>query len=276
MILSNTTQRILSAIAMVFLVTFSFIQGPRVTLVFIILMGLLVLDELFCNFFKGQRKSLSYIGSLTLYLIPVLSLGFFDLSPKGLLIGLYANVGLNIFFLIYLFLTDHDSDLFVKFFKKNPIWAFAIICLPVLSLCFLMNIQQWLYLLILLFLINFGMDTGAWFFGKKFGKRKLLPSVSPKKTLEGLYGGMFVASLIGFFFWKQFLYQEDSWSFLVFFPLLAAISQMGDLVQSKLKRQFGLKDSSALIPGHGGVYDRVDGLVFLTPFFLLVANIYYS
>jgi phosphatidate cytidylyltransferase len=258
------------------MVVFCLYYGSLVTLVFIILMGLLVLDELYCNFFAGKRKSIAYLFSIILYLIPVIVFGYLNMSEKGLYFGLYANLGLNLFLLIYLFFTQHDSNLLVNYFRKNPIWAFAIISLPILSLCLLLKLENWLLMLVLLFLINFGMDTGAWFFGKKFGKHKLLPAVSPKKTVEGLFGGMFVASLIGYFFWKKFLFVEESWTFICFFPLLAALSQMGDLVQSKLKRQFGLKDSSALIPGHGGVYDRVDGLVFLTPFFMLVANIYYS
>ena len=138
-----------------------------------------------------------------------------------------------------------------------------------------MKFEQWRYFLGLIFLINFGMDTGAWFFGKLFGRHKLLPAVSPKKTIEGLFGGMFVATLSGYLFWLNYLENEDTKLIILFFPLLAIVSQLGDLVQSKLKRQFDLKDSSALIPGHGGVYDRVDGLVFLAPFFMLVINLFY-
>jgi phosphatidate cytidylyltransferase len=109
-------------------------------------------------------------------------------------------------------------------------------------------------------------DTGAWFFGKNFGKHKLWPSVSPKKTVEGFVGGLITSSLCGLLYWHLFL-GKISWGLWLFFILVGICAQVGDLIQSKFKRQFNIKDSSNIIPGHGGVYDRVDSLLFVIPLF---------
>jgi phosphatidate cytidylyltransferase len=120
-------------------------------------------------------------------------------------------------------------------------------------------------------MVTFSMDTGAWFFGRKFGKHKLWPAVSPNKTIEGLVGGMFLASIMGSLTWYLFFHQLK-WESSVIFAICGAISQVGDLIQSKIKREFQIKDSSNLIPGHGGVYDRIDSLIFLSPFFVVVVK----
>jgi phosphatidate cytidylyltransferase len=117
------------------------------------------------------------------------------------------------------------------------------------------------------------VDTAAYFTGKKFGKHKLWEAVSPKKTIEGLIGGVFFSVLATSLYWNAFVDKVNVFTVL-FFTFVACCSQVGDLAQSKLKRQFEIKDSSSLIPGHGGVYDRVDSLMFVAPFyaFYLMAN----
>jgi phosphatidate cytidylyltransferase len=97
--------------------------------------------------------------------------------------------------------------------------------------------------------------------------------VSPKKTIEGLIGGVFFSVLATSLYWNYFIEELDALT-VFFFTVIACCSQVGDLAQSKLKRQFEIKDSSSLIPGHGGVYDRVDSLMFVAPLyaFYLMAN----
>ncbi len=97
-------------------------------------------------------------------------------------------------------------------------------------------------------------------------KHKLWEAVSPKKTIEGLVGGVFFSVLFTSIFWNQFV-EEVTPVTVAFFIFLALCAQVGDLAQSKLKRQFEIKDSSSLIPGHGGVYDRVDSLLFVSPLY---------
>jgi phosphatidate cytidylyltransferase len=113
-------------------------------------------------------------------------------------------------------------------------------------------------------------DSGAFFFGKRFGKRKLMPSVSPGKTWAGAVGalGTTVVSTwaIVEFVLVPFANLGMTWvGIVVFGAVMSVAAQVGDLVESMLKREAGVKDSSALIPGHGGVLDRVDSLLFTVP-----------
>lgn len=113
-------------------------------------------------------------------------------------------------------------------------------------------------------------DSGAFFVGKRFGKRRLMPSVSPGKTIAGAVGAV-VACLLGTWAYFEFLLVPYanlglSWAGLLIFGIaISAAAQVGDLAESQLKRQAGVKDSSALIPGHGGVLDRLDSLFFTIP-----------
>ena len=118
-------------------------------------------------------------------------------------------------------------------------------------------------------------DIGAYFFGKLFGSRKLAPAVSPGKTWEGFAGGLVVSQLfaLGLFVYFSFAKQSPlpSLDILLFVTaLLAAVSVLGDLFESILKRGCGLKDSGSILPGHGGVLDRLDGLVAALPVFAFI------
>jgi phosphatidate cytidylyltransferase len=109
-------------------------------------------------------------------------------------------------------------------------------------------------------------DTAAMGVGKWIGKHKLAPSVSPNKTVEGFFGGIVGAVLVGIviYFWK---FQNIVWYHILILSVGCSIfGQLGDLVESMWKRSVGIKDSSVLIPGHGGVLDRFDSLLFAAPF----------
>jgi phosphatidate cytidylyltransferase len=125
------------------------------------------------------------------------------------------------------------------------------------------------------FLVLWANDTGAYFVGKYLGKRKLYPEVSPNKTWEGLAGGSVVAiaSAIGLFKLTHTLYMQD-WIVMAF--CVVTFGNLGDLFESHLKRNFGVKDSGHIMPGHGGVMDRFDGLFLALPVFLAYYKIFYS
>lgn len=111
-------------------------------------------------------------------------------------------------------------------------------------------------------------DTVAYFVGRAFGKHPLYPAVSPKKTIEGAIGGLFggVLALVGM--GRMWLLPELQWVDAVILGLVGSIfGQSGDLVESMLKRSCGVKDSGTVLPGHGGILDRVDALLFVAPWF---------
>lgn len=131
---------------------------------------------------------------------------------------------------------------------------------------------QGTYLLLYICLLVWGADSGAYFSGRAFGKHKLAPSVSPGKSWEGVFGGLLTACLIAFLFLSLapnnvFGRELAMVPFMAISVATVAISVLGDLVESMFKRQAGIKDSSNLIPGHGGILDRVDSLTAALPFF---------
>ncbi len=113
-------------------------------------------------------------------------------------------------------------------------------------------------------------DSGAFFFGKKFGTTKLMPSVSPGKTRAGAWGAL-ATTVLSTYLLSQFVLKPYAnlaltlTGTVVFGVIISVAAQVGDLVESMLKRQAGVKDSSTLIPGHGGVLDRTDSLLFTVP-----------
>lgn len=107
-------------------------------------------------------------------------------------------------------------------------------------------------------------DSGAYFIGRAFGKRKLWPEISPKKTVEGALGGIGSAIVLTIIF--QLVYPLFSFPMALFAAIIIAVfGQMGDLVESALKRHYGVKDSGNILPGHGGILDRFDSLIFVLP-----------
>lgn len=125
-------------------------------------------------------------------------------------------------------------------------------------------------LVVLPLLITWGTDIGAMLVGRALGKRKLMPSISPNKTVAGAWGGAAVAVLVAMLYTRFTLQPYAKLTMSVaasgaFGLVVSASGQVGDLVESMLKRQAGVKDSSTLIPGHGGALDRVDSLLFTLP-----------
>ena len=112
---------------------------------------------------------------------------------------------------------------------------------------------------------TWGADTGAYFCGRAFGKRKLAPMVSPNKTIEGAVGGVIAAVLVAFLIWQAFTLTIPLIWMLIIGVVAGVLGVLGDLCASLLKRATDTKDSSQLIPGHGGVLDRFDGVMFVAP-----------
>jgi len=140
------------------------------------------------------------------------------------------------------------------------IGGFFYCLLPALALLWIRDRSgdHGLSLLLWVFLVTWATDIGAYFAGRKFGKRKLAPSISPGKTVEGLWGGVAAAALFG----AAWVFATDlDRTLILLAPLFAVAAQAGDLFESKMKRRAGIKDSGDILPGHGGVLDRLDGLV---------------
>jgi phosphatidate cytidylyltransferase len=135
------------------------------------------------------------------------------------------------------------------------------------------EIEGYQYILLLaFFVIQWSNDTGAYVTGKAFGKHKLFERISPNKTWEGAIGGGVFALLAGFIF----AYTTDSniLHWLVISLLIVVFGTLGDLTESQIKRSVGVKDSGNILPGHGGILDRFDGVLFSAPFVLTYLHLF--
>ncbi|OVE81818.1 hypothetical protein BVY03_02615 [bacterium K02(2017)] len=138
-------------------------------------------------------------------------------------------------------------------------------------LALMTDLPQYKYFLFLTLACTHGADTGAYVVGKNFGKNKLAPLLSPGKTREGGYGSVLGSILGAILVTVLFQVTVNWWLVLGIGAALGVIGLLGDLAESLLKRGFGVKDSGKLIPGHGGILDRFDSLLFTSPFVYFVA-----
>jgi phosphatidate cytidylyltransferase len=141
----------------------------------------------------------------------------------------------------------------------------AYVSLALVSMAWLRQLDSHGFLVIWLFFAVWAMDVGGYFAGKGIGGPKLAPTLSPKKTWAGLIGGMVLSALVSGLLAIAFSFGNPA-LFAGAGAMIAVIAQIGDLYESALKRKLNLKDSGTLIPGHGGILDRVDGLIFAAPF----------
>lgn len=153
--------------------------------------------------------------------------------------------------------------------------AFSIISILYVGIGFYYFIETreagLVYIFYSLFII-WATDSGAYFFGRAMGKRKLWPDISPNKTVEGSIGGVISAVIVSIFFILFTEIEVSAIWFIVVTIFLSLFGQIGDLVESALKRHYHIKDSGNILPGHGGILDRFDSLLFVWPlihFFIL-------
>jgi phosphatidate cytidylyltransferase len=156
------------------------------------------------------------------------------------------------------------AGFFTTIISNKPRLGFGIayVAFPAMALVFLREQDNGLLLALWTLATVWATDIGAYLAGRTIGGPKLAPTVSPNKTWAGLIGGLLAALVLGVWLWRE---AELPIEFALASPILAVISQIGDLYESWLKRQAGVKDSGTLLPGHGGVLDRLDGLVPVAP-----------
>ena len=131
------------------------------------------------------------------------------------------------------------------------------------------NGRLWIFFLLVVSFVN---DTGAFYFGRLFGKHKLYEAISPGKTWEGAVGGLVCTVIAALWFLQILRLHPINIGMVALIVFLSFASQLGDLAESMLKRNHGVKDSGGILPGHGGLLDRIDGLLFSIPVLYLFLN----
>ena len=235
----------------------------------------------------------SILSSETIFISLFFLLGFVCLLELEKLLRLksYALYGVHIVFfilfsymkfsanatLVLLSITIFVNMFLVKdllFIRKIPVFEkkkyIILIFYLISSIIFLTLIPTYNgvfnpYLIVGVFVLIWTNDTFAYIVGKNFGRNKLYEKISPNKTIEGFLGGL-IFSCIGGYFIFRFTHYRDVPFWLGMAIILTIFGTLGDLIQSKFKRQAGVKDSGKLMPGHGGLYDRLDSIIFSSPF----------
>ena len=201
--------------------------------------------------------------------LPLLLILYFSLQN-------YLILSIILFFIVFILLSEFNN-IFLKIFKKKKLSHLILIFITTLYL-FYFSLSILLFLnfdnsnkIILLFLLSISISTdiGGYCFGKIF-KGKKLTKISPNKTYSGLIGSLLISVLVSFIFFRNL---DLTINYLAITIILSIISQIGDLLISFLKRKAKIKDTGKFLPGHGGLLDRVDGILFAIPIGLIIISL---
>ena len=179
--------------------------------------------------------------------------------------GAIAMVAANLLIVALAVVLTFSPDSNMLTFASRQIMGVVYIPLFLSFLVLIRNSDQGAVWVIWVFLIVAASDTGAFYVGTHFGRHKLSPRVSPNKSVEGSVAGILSAVIVGVLFDLLFIEGVSMFQAACFSAFAAAVGQVGDLFESALKRRGGIKDSGSILPGHGGILDRIDGLIFALP-----------
>jgi phosphatidate cytidylyltransferase len=269
------SKRIITAVVLALLIIIGVIYLPPMGVSLLALLIILIAAWEFSGFFNGWTYPIR-IGFLgTLILISLLTQ--FGLALPLLILG--ALWWLIAPYFLWRFVTD-ERNYFTRLIWQ---WVLGIMIFVPCWLGIVIIYRNFgIEFLFYLLSIVCATDIGAYFVGRFWGRHLLAPRISPKKTFEGLWGGIFAALLIAIagIFWLKFNLIKTSnigidfsgfstVTFIMLTVITCLWSVIGDLFESMLKRQVGIKDSGQLLPGHGGLYDRIDSLTAAIPIFAL-------
>lgn len=272
--MNNTTQRIISAFVLIMVLCGFAYFGKVGVQILLLLSGVILIDEAIGKMLRHKRSHFGYWASQASFVGGFILFTFIDADRSYFTHFINAAIAIDILLLVYLYMGKMESMRTIRLLKRFSFIIGVLFLMPFMSIGFLLEKSMWLELTLFLLFFNFSVDTGAWFFGRIFGKRKLWPSISPKKTQEGALGGSLFATLVASLI-SYYVFEKLTISLILFFFMMSIFAQLGDLIESKFKRQLGIKDSSNLIPGHGGIYDRIDSLIYVAPLFVFVVKYFY-
>lgn len=252
-------QRILTGVILLpLLILFLLHTGITLLVVFLALINFCALHEFYSMALSPERRTEKWLGcGLGTLLLVIIALAQSQTLPAWLAAG---TLLLGCWFLFrFRPLEKVARDLACSLAG----WLYLPCLLVHIALIFQLPFgRQWIFLVLLVVMLA---DTAAYFVGSLIGRTKLYPAISPNKSWEGSIGGV-VGSLLGAILAKVWFFHALSGVDVVLVGIVLSISgQLGDLFESMLKRSFGVKDSGSMIPGHGGLLDRLDSLLFAFP-----------
>jgi phosphatidate cytidylyltransferase len=259
---SEFVVRTITSIVIVGATLFAIIFSPYSYLAWLALIGFLGSREYFKLDLVVSNSLIRNIVSF-FFAVIILSAGYFLFKQQNALVLLILLPFMISFIVFIQLLSINGAEDLVK--KGKSMYAAAsYIVLPLLcGTLFLLNEYSYRHVLIPVILIWVN-DVGAYLFGSKWGTKKIMPSISPGKSLQGTIGGGFLSLLTAFVLWR--LWPDINIFYILILGILTPFFALaGDLWESALKRNAGVKDSGVILPGHGGILDRYDSLLFLFP-----------
>jgi phosphatidate cytidylyltransferase len=268
--MSSLQLRILSALVVICLLvalTYFFqANGIRIAIVFFTLASIREAGRML--FSKTNELNERLLMMLSAFIVFILSL-FVD-AHLEVIFSIVSTFAISVLILRY----RHSEKINESFLSimKMFVGIFYVGLLPAFTYLIL-NLENNLTWFFVLLMVVFAGDTLAYISGLLWGKEKIAPALSPKKTVVGALGGIVGAMLAGLM--SVFLLPNVPWHVLILMSLVAGfIGQMGDFFESLVKRVAGVKDSGTLMPGHGGILDRIDGVLFAAPVVYFVAALF--
>ncbi|CAB5497217.1 Phosphatidate cytidylyltransferase (EC [Bathymodiolus thermophilus thioautotrophic gill symbiont] len=263
--MNELTKRILTASILVPLVLFLIFKSQIGFLILVGIGGVIVGYE-FTKLSK-MKPLLLWLVMALIFIVPHALTNIFHIS--------HYSITMYLLPLLYLSTAFWFKNLFLVFNypnkkpKNTELRKATNLFLLITPLTFLPILQtQSVAIILLLLFIVWGADSFAYFTGKAFGKHKLAPNLSGGKTIEGVVGGLIGVLLITGIW--MFVTENTNYGFLLLALITGIFSVIGDLYESIYKREAGVKDSGNILPGHGGMFDRLDGLLAATPIFSIV------
>ena len=267
--MNQMRSRLISTAVGLPLALFLIILGGNIFNVFVLLISLIALQEFYNAINQKHKiyKPLTYIGYFSIVIL------FLILTNDISLISLYFFFLVFVYLIILLFNTNFTiEDVSISLF------GVLYVGMTFGSVILLRQSNYGKILTFYLLILSWGTDTFAFFIGKFLGKHKLMPRVSPNKTIEGAIGGLIVSALLStiyIYFVGQKIKLIPNVLILFIVGILGSMfSQLGDLVASDIKRSCDIKDFGKIIPGHGGILDRFDGLIFVSSYLFILLFIY--
>lgn len=264
--------RLLSGIVLVIIIAFVLAAGGPVLFFFTLFVALKAFFEMTrATRVPGENEKLNLLEIFgAMGVLGYYGVRYFANTETYIMLTITLTIVAILFVYVFTFPKYHANQIMAAIFS----FVYAPIMLAYLYLT--RNLEKGIYIVWLIFISSWICDTCAYAVGMLFGKHKLAPVLSPKKSIEGAVGGVAGAALVGLVYALVLKNAGISQSNLLWvFPIISAvgavISQVGDLAASAIKRNFGIKDYGKLIPGHGGIMDRFDSVVFTAPMIYYLA-----
>ncbi|MGN0376065.1 MAG: phosphatidate cytidylyltransferase [Suilimivivens sp.] len=263
--------RLISSIVLVVIALFTILQGGYILAAVLLFLSLVGYRELMkaCRLSGDEGKFgpleiVGYAGIVLYYLLMV-----FTSERIYLFLTMIMILVAFMFLYVLTFPRFHAEQIMCAFFH--------VIYAPVMLSCIYLvrSLPYGVYSVWMIFISSWICDTCAYLVGMLIGKHKMVPKLSPKKSIEGAVGGIagsaVVGALYGYFIVESIIVEQNiTWVFVLISAVGAVISQVGDLAASAIKRNHEIKDYGKLIPGHGGVMDRFDSVIFTAPMIYLL------